>query len=49
MNHFTAFLETKGFKSEQIEQAVPKLLLYRDMTLEWNNKVNLTEASPAYR
>jgi len=42
MKHFESFLKTKGFSDEQILHAVPKLLAYRDATLEWNNKVNLT-------
>lgn len=42
MKNFESFLKSKGFAEEQIRQAVPKLLAYRDATLEWNNKVNLT-------
>jgi 16S rRNA G527 N7-methylase RsmG len=42
MNNFESFLKTKGFTEEQISKAIPKLLTYRDATLEWNNKVNLT-------
>lgn len=42
MNNFESFLKTKGFSEEQIRRNVPKLLAYREATLEWNNKVNLT-------
>lgn len=42
MNNFESFLKTKGFSEQQIKDAIPKLLAYRDATLEWNNKVNLT-------
>jgi 16S rRNA (guanine527-N7)-methyltransferase len=42
MKNFESFLKTKGFSEEQIIEAIPKLLAYRDSTLEWNNKVNLT-------
>ena len=42
MKNFEAFLSSKGFSPEQIKKAIPKLLAYRDATLEWNNKVNLT-------
>ncbi len=41
-SNFVPFLQSKGFDDQQIEQAIPKLLEYRVMTLEWNNKVNLT-------
>ena len=41
-SNFIQYLQTKGFDDQQIEQAITKLLQYRDMTLEWNNKVNLT-------
>ena len=41
-SNFIQYLQTKGFDDQQIEQAIPKLLQYRDMTLKWNNKVNLT-------
>lgn len=42
MSNFETFLKGQGFNDQQIEVAIPKLLRYRDMTLEWNNKVNLT-------
>jgi 16S rRNA (guanine527-N7)-methyltransferase len=42
MKKFESFLKSKGFSEEQISKAVPKLLEYRDATLKWNNKVNLT-------
>jgi len=42
MKNFETFLKSKGFSEEQISKAVPKLIAYRDATLEWNNKVNLT-------
>ena len=42
MNNFETFLRAKGFSDEKIYEAIPKLLAYRDATLEWNNKVNLT-------
>jgi len=41
-NDFVQFLQSKGFTDYQIDQAIPKLLKYRELTLEWNNKVNLT-------
>jgi 16S rRNA (guanine527-N7)-methyltransferase len=39
---FAEFLLSKGFTAKQIDTAIPKLIQYRDMTLEWNNKVNMT-------
>lgn len=42
MMSFESFLKTKGFSSQEINVAIPKLVAYRDATLEWNNKVNLT-------
>ena len=42
MKKLEAFLETKGFSEQQISHAIPKLLAYRDTTLDWNDKVNLT-------
>lgn len=42
MKNFVSFLESKGFDEKQIDLAIPKLLAYREATLEWNNKVNLT-------
>jgi len=42
MKNFESFLKAKGFSDKQISQAIPKLLAYREATLEWNNKVNLT-------
>lgn len=42
MTNFEVFLKSKGFSPEQIQEAIPKLKAYRDATLEWNNKVNLT-------
>ncbi len=42
MKKFESFLTAKGFSEEQMNGAIPKLLAYRDATLQWNNKVNLT-------
>lgn len=42
MTNFEAFLISRGFSPQQIQEAIPKLLAYRDAVLEWNNKVNLT-------
>jgi 16S rRNA (guanine527-N7)-methyltransferase len=42
MKNFESFLMTIGFSEQQIKKAIPKLLAYRDASLEWNNKVNLT-------
>jgi 16S rRNA (guanine527-N7)-methyltransferase len=42
MKTFESFLASKGFSENQISKAIPQLLAYRDATLEWNNKVNLT-------
>lgn len=42
MKEFEAFLTSEGFSSQEIREAIPKLLAYREATLEWNNKVNLT-------
>lgn len=42
MKNFEAFLSAKGLDEKQINLAIPKLLAYRDATLEWNNKVNIT-------
>jgi len=42
MKDFEAFLTAEGFSPKEIGEAIPKLLAYRDATLEWNNKVNLT-------
>jgi 16S rRNA (guanine527-N7)-methyltransferase len=42
MKDFEAFLTAEGFSLQEIQEAIPKLWAYRDATLEWNNKVNLT-------
>lgn len=42
MKNLEIFLASKGFNEKQISQAIPKLLTYREETLKWNNKVNLT-------